>query len=51
MRKAEGPDPKARVVSAVWTLLNPSKEMTELRLTWPCGDDREGNGEQGPSPS
>lgn len=47
MRKAERPDPEVRVVSAVWTLLNPSKDVSELRLTWPLGDKRQGSGEQG----
>ncbi|KAG8910408.1 hypothetical protein FRC01_006349, partial [Tulasnella sp. 417] len=46
IRKAEEQDRKARVVSAVWTVINIMKDATELGLTWPKGDNRHGNGEQ-----
>ncbi|KIO30585.1 hypothetical protein M407DRAFT_20310 [Tulasnella calospora MUT 4182] len=38
IRKAEGPDQKDRVVSAVWTITGPVKDVAELGLTWPKGD-------------
>ncbi|KAG8902755.1 hypothetical protein FRC01_009479, partial [Tulasnella sp. 417] len=43
IRKAEEQDGTARAVSAVWTVINVMKDATELRLTWPKGDDRHGN--------
>ncbi|KAG8922934.1 hypothetical protein FRC01_013436 [Tulasnella sp. 417] len=45
VRKAEasGPARKARVVSAVWTILNPLTDATELGLTWPGGYGRRGS--------
>lgn len=46
VRKSEGQDPKARVVSAVWTLLNRVKDVTELGLTWPSGNHRQASGER-----
>lgn len=46
MRKAEGLDQRARVVSAVWTISSTVKDVTELGLTWPNGDNRRGDGER-----
>ncbi|KIO30587.1 hypothetical protein M407DRAFT_20312 [Tulasnella calospora MUT 4182] len=40
VRKAEGPNQTDRVVSAVWTITNPVKDVAEVGLTWPSGDDR-----------
>ncbi|KIO30586.1 hypothetical protein M407DRAFT_20311 [Tulasnella calospora MUT 4182] len=40
LRKAEGTDPKARVISAVWTSTNMIEDVAELGLTWPSGDNR-----------
>lgn len=39
IRKAGGPDPETRVVSAVWTLSDPVNGMARLGLTWPDGND------------
>lgn len=40
IRRAEGQDPKARVISAVWTSTSTVEDVAELGLTWPNGDNR-----------
>lgn len=45
VRKAEGLDPKTRVISAVWTIFDPVNRMAGLGLTWPNGNSRNAIGE------
>ncbi|KAG9027962.1 hypothetical protein FS837_004020, partial [Tulasnella sp. UAMH 9824] len=40
IRRAEGHDPKARVISAVWTSTSTVEDVAELGLSWPSEDNR-----------